>query len=76
MRKYKVGDKILIKTYEEIEKAGEPKDSPGWCNDMKNFCGKTITVTKISDRWGPLAEGFYWHQAWIASDSSFVNILF
>ena len=49
--KFKVGDKVTIKSKAEIVKAyGNVNDMPGeWNDDMDEYCGKTGEIISISD---------------------------
>lgn len=49
--KYKVGDKVTIRSKAEIAKAyGDIDDMPGsWNDDMDKYCGKTGEIVRVSD---------------------------
>jgi hypothetical protein len=60
MRKFKIGQKVRIKSLEEIEKTLSPnpshKDSLGMVGflkfnrDMIRYCGEVVTVSRVASR--------------------------
>lgn len=71
--KYKVGDKAIVREWDDMAKEysvdddGEIELSNEWCfaEDMKKFCGKTVTITGITregdDPCYEIDGGNYWH---------------
>lgn len=55
MSKYKVGDKVRVRKWEEMEKEfgldedGDIKLRTCFARDMKVFCGKTVTISDMYD---------------------------
>ena len=49
--KYKVGDKVVVRSKAEIAKAyGDVNDMPGgWNDDMDKYCGKTGEIDYVGD---------------------------
>ena len=53
--KYKVGDKVRIKTWEEMEKefgvdrAGDIKITPSFLADMNEYTGEILTIEKVEE---------------------------
>ena len=56
--KFKVGDKVRIKSKAEIAKAyGDVDDMPGsWIDDMDRYCGKTGKIISISHLRTPMVK--------------------
>lgn len=65
--KFKAGDKVRIKSWEEIKKTLDIYNYCGaiWFNpDMKKLCGKEV-ILQLSE-WGTLTEGKWdWAEAWL-----------
>lgn len=65
--KFKAGDKVRIKSWEEIKKTLDIYNYCGaiWFNpDMKKLCGKEV-VLQLS-KWGTLTEGKWdWAEDWL-----------
>lgn len=45
MSKYKVGDRVVVISEEEADKKQDV--DPGFVNDMKQYCGKTVTIKDV-----------------------------
>ena len=75
--KYKVGDKVRVKTWERlVEEYGLERDGRGeyipikhvdFVDEMKDFCGKVVTIDSIDD--GYLIAEDDW--SWIWTDEMF-----
>jgi hypothetical protein len=69
--KYKIGDKVILKTLEEIEKTCEYETihkAPGLTYEMKKLLGTEVTISGFpySDRFRIEELALYkWHPTWI-----------
>ena len=81
--KFKVGDKVVVKSKAEIAKAygGDSNDMPGsWDDDMDEYCGKTGEIVSINDEGHcvKFTDGNHWYygEKALESPQSTVTITF
>lgn len=72
MSKYKVGDRVVVISEEEADKKQDV--DPGFVNDMKQYCGKTVTIKDVK-KLGCGSTNYYIEEAeWAWCDEFFEGL--
>lgn len=67
--KYKVGDKVVIKSKRRLQRAYDNNESVGLSSALLKYAGRTTHITYINGRYVnldlPELPGWYWDPDWI-----------
>lgn len=67
--KYKVGDKVVIKSKQRLQEAYDKNESVGLHDALLKYAGRTARITHMSNEYVnldlPCLPGWYWDPDWI-----------
>lgn len=67
--KYKVGDKVVIKSKQRLQEACDNNESVGLSQSLLKYAGRTTHITHMNGRYVnldlPCMPGWYWDPDWI-----------
>lgn len=67
--KYKVGDKVVIKSKQRLQEACDKNESVGLSQSLLKYAGRTTRITHTNGRYVnldlPCMPGWYWDPDWI-----------
>lgn len=67
--KYKVGDKVIIKSKQRLQEACDNNESVGLSQSLLKYAGRTTHITHMSGVYVnldlPCLPGWYWDPDWI-----------
>ena len=72
MSKYKVGDRVVVISKEEAEK--KRCVEPGFVDDMKKYCGKTVTIKDVKKICCGSTHYYIEEAEWVWSDEFFEGL--